>query len=293
MISSFMVDIFKIRALGVCKKAQIDDKTAFTFYELTTGDEFRNRTLALNYILFVLDGQLATSCNLFENRLIQSEQMILLSRSSSVHIKVLQPTMLYVMYFDTFLSSCDQQLFSAYLPDTEKIQYDCTPTAIPQAITLFLNQLKFFQEEKVDCQHFNSVKHREFFILLRRFCMREDLVRFITPLVGRSVHFRNKVLEKYAQLGNGRVSELASLVGMGRKNFDKQFRKEFGIAPAHWLLEEKAKHLYLFLQEPDVTIADAMDRFYFNSSAHFNRFCLHYFKTTPGAIIHEAREKKG
>ena len=128
--------------------------------------------------------------------------------------------------------------------------------------------------------HFNGIKHREFFILLRQFCPREDLVKFISPLIGRSLYFRNKVMEKYAQLKNGRVTEFASLVGMGRKNFDKQFRKEFGISPAKWMSQEKAKRLYIFLRKPDITIADAMDRFYFNSSAHFNRFCHTYFKDT-------------
>jgi len=287
-----MNDIFKIRALGVCKRLQFDEKTAFAHHELKAGDEFRNSDLPLNFILFVLGGMLEISCNQYENRRIQSDQMILLVRTSSIHIRVLKKTTLYLMYFDSFLSSCDQQLFNAYLPDTEKISYDFMPTTIPQPIVLFLEQMHFFQKQKIDCMHLNGIKHREFFILLRQFCPREDLVSFISPLIGRSLYFRNKVMEKYALLGNGRVTEFASLVGMGKKNFEKQFRKEFGSSPAKWMLEEKAKRLYIFLQGPDITIADAMDQFYFNSSAHFNRFCIRYFKTTPGMIIKEARQQK-
>ena len=289
---SFMSDIFKIRTLGVCKKVQLDEKTAFACHELKQGIEFRNRDLPLNFILFVLGGTIEVSCNQYENCRIQQDQMIMMMRSSSVHIRVVKKVMLYVMYFDTILSTCDQQLFNAYLPDTEKITYDFKPVGIPQAIVQFLKQIRYVQEQKVDCIHFNGIKHREFFILLRNFCPREDLVMFITPLIGRSLTFRNKVLEKYAQLKNGRVTELAGLVGMGRKNFDKQFRKEFGTSPAKWMLQEKAKRLFIFLREPDVTITDAMDRFYFNSSAHFNRFCLKYYKKTPGTIIKEARIKK-
>jgi AraC-like DNA-binding protein len=118
------------------------------------------------------------------------------------------------------------------------------------------------------------------------------LVVFLTPLIGRTYNFRNKVLEKNTQVKAGGVAELASLVGMGRKNFKKQFQKEFGTSPAQWMLQEKAKRLYVFLHEPEVTIADAMDEFYFNSSSHFNRFCKHFFQKTPGSIIKEARQQK-
>ena len=288
---SYMSDIFKIRTLGVCKRVQLDDKTAFTCYELKQGNEFRNRDLPLNFILFVLRGTIEASYNQYENCRIQQDQMILLMRSSYVHVKILKKTTLYAMYFDTLLSTCDQLLFNAYLPDTGKINNEFKPVAIPQPIVQFLKQIRDVQEQKVDCIHYNSLKHREFFLLLRYFCPREDLVLFLSPLIGRSIHFRNKVLEKYAQLKNGRVTELAGLVGMGRKNFDKQFRKEFGTSPAKWMHQEKAKRLYIFLREPDVTIADAMDRFFFNSSAHFNRFCLQYYKTTPGMIMKEARGK--
>jgi len=285
-----MVDIFKISALGVCKKLQSDEKTAFVGFEFKEENEFRNRELPLNFILFVLKGTIEISCNQYENCLIQPGQMILLVRNSSVHVRVLPNAMLSVMYFDHFLSSCDQQLFTAYLPDVKKIKYDFVPITIPQPIHQFLDHIRSVQELKAGCMHYNSLKHREFFILLRYFCPRADLVMFLYPLISYSVNFRNKVLEKFALIEDGRVTELAGLVGMGRKNFDKQFKKEFGTSPAQWMLQEKAKRLYMFLKEPEVTIADAMDRFYFNSSAHFNRFCLRYFKKTPGTIIKEANK---
>ena len=287
-----MNDIFKIEELGVCKKIQMDDKTAFTYHELKSGEEYRNRKLPLHFILFVIDGALEVTCNQYENRRIQNGQMILLMRTSSVCVKALKKSTLMMMYFDMFISTCDQQLLKAYLPDTEKIKYDFMPIPIPEPITQFLSQTRYFQEKKVNCKHFNRLKHCEFFVLLRHFCPREELVVFLTPLIGRTYNFRNKVLEKYTLIKEGGVAELASLVGMGRKNFEKQFQKEFETSPAQWMLQEKAKRLYVFLNEPEVTIADAMDEFYFNSSSHFNRFCKHFFQKTPGSIIKEAKQQK-
>lgn len=291
----FMNNIFRIRDFGVCGKVQVDVKTGFTFYELRAGEEIRNHNLPLNYIFFVLGGALEISCNEFENRRFESDEMIFMLRSSSVHVRVLKKTKLCVMYFDTFLSSCDQQLFKAYLPDAEKNTYDFRAISIPQPINAFLKQTYSFQKQKVDCMHFNSLKHREFFILLRHFCPREDIVQFLSPLISRSLDFRTKVLEKYILLDGGHVTELADIVGMGRKNFDKRFREEFGTSPAKWLQQEKAKRLRRFLMEPGVTISDAMDKFHFNSPSHFNRFCHQYFNSSPGAIIKNAGDlmKKG
>jgi len=287
-----MNDIFKVEELGVCKNVQMDKKTAFTSFEFKSGDECRNHQLPLHFILFVLEGVLEVSCNQFENRRIKQNQMILFMRASSVSVKAIKKSSIMVMYFDMFLCSCDQHLFKAYLPDIENKTYDFTPVEIPDPVSLFLRQTRYFQGKKVNCKHFNSLKHCEFFILLRHFCPRKDLVMFLMPLIGHTFNFRNKVLEKYMQCKDGGVDELASLVGMGRKNFEKQFQKEFGVSPAKWMLKEKANRLYAFLNEPEVTIADAMDEFYFNSSSHFNRFCRHFFNKTPGVIIKEARQQK-
>jgi AraC-like DNA-binding protein len=287
-----MVDIFKKRELGVCKREIVDTNTAFTYYDLRPHEEIRNHNLPFNYVLFVLRGVVEVSCNEFQQCTFGSDQMIFLLRSSSVHVRVCRKTKLYVMYFDRFLSSCDQQLFRAYLPDAEKIHYTFRPIAIPLEITVFLKQLHVYQKEKVDCMHYNSLKHCEFFILLRHFCPREDLVEFLLPLISHSLDFRFRVLEKYMQLDGGGVAELAGLTGMGRKNFDKRFRKEFGTSPAKWMQEEKAKRLRMFLAMPNVTISDAMDRFYFNSPSHFNRFCRQYFNQSPGAMIREAGHVK-
>ena len=288
-VGLFMNEIFKIRELGVCKKGRLDEKTAFTYHEMKSGDEVRNFDLPFNFIIFVMNGQLEIQCNQHENCRIQSGQMILLIRKSSVHVKTLKETAMYVMYFDRLISSCDQYMLNFQLPDVDKIINEFKAVTIPKPVIRFLKEIRYFQHQKVDCLHYNSLKQQELFILLRHFCSREDFSKLMAPVVGSSFEFRNKVLDKFSQLGAGNMTAFAGLVGMGRKSFDKKFRREFGIPPGKWILQEKAKRLYMSLTESETTIADAMDRFNFNSAAHFNRFCLQHFSKTPGMIIKEAR----
>jgi AraC-like DNA-binding protein len=280
-----MDNIFKKRELNEVRKTQMGVNTAFTYYEMKTKEEFRNHNLPSNYILFVLGGMMDVSCNQFENRRFQANEMMFLLKSSSVKVRVLKKTKLYVMYFDKFLSSSDWRLFKAYLPDVEKTAYDFRPVTIPEAMRAFLEQILYFQKQKIDCEQFNSIKHSEFFMLLRYLCPHEDIVSLLSPLIGNSMDFRNRVLESYPKLDGGSMTEFAGLVGMGRKTFDKRFREEFNVSPAKWVQQETAKRLRLYLSEPDVTISDAMDKFHFNSSSHFNRFCRHHFQGPPGAIM--------
>jgi AraC-like DNA-binding protein len=284
-----MENIFKVRELSGCRKVTVDVHTAFVYYEIKAGEEISIRETPLHFIFFVLKGALEISCNQFENRLFHADEMILLLRSSSVKIRALKKVKLHALYFDKLLSSCDQQLFKAYLPYAMKSVYDFRPITIPHPIRVFLEQVLYFRQQKADCMHLNSLRHCEFFVLLRHFCPREDIVDLLSPLLGNSLDFRSKVLENYSKVNGGGVTKFADLIGMGRKTFDKRFHEEFGTSPAKWMQEETAKRLRLYLAEPGVTISDAMDKFHFNSPSHFNRFCHHYFQGPPGAIMKDAK----
>jgi AraC-like DNA-binding protein len=218
----------------------------------------------------------------------KSNQMILLLRGSHAQVKVLKKSTLLVMCFDMFLPSCDRHLLRSYLPYLDKIKYDFKPTPIPPPMSVFLKQFQYFREMGIDCRCYNDLKHREFSILMQRLCTREEIISFLHPLIGDSLQFRSKVLEKNPLVGDGDVTTLAGLVGMGRKTFDKRFRDEFGTSPAKWMKDEKAKHLRIRLSEPGVTIADVIDEFQFSSANQLNRFCLQHYSMTPGKMIKEA-----
>lgn len=285
-----MNKIFDIRTLPLCLPLETDIHTAFFSYELSEGEEYGTDNLPLNFILFVLDGEISVCCNEFSGHRFRSGEMTLMQRSSAVRMRILRDTRLVMFYFDTFISVCEHHLFRALQPEIAKATYRFSPVPMPEPIKAFLEQLLYFQSLNLVCAHFNALKHRELFILLRHFCSRDELVALMAPLTYESQSFRTKVLDKYPQLTTGRVSELASLVGMGRKNFDKRFNEEFGTSPARWIQQEIAKKVKIFLSTSDVTIADAIEKFHFSSPAHFNRFCRRYFGKTPGELMREAKE---
>jgi AraC-like DNA-binding protein len=285
-------NIFGLRKLEICRSSVVDLHTAFSHHELSAGEEYSEQSLPYNFMLFVLSGEISVCCNEFAGHKFQSDEMMFLLRSSTVVARALRKTRLVVFYFDTFISTCERDTFRTFLPDVEKTTYNFSPVRIPKPVKIFLEQLIYLRELRVDCAHFNELKHRELFMLIRMFCSRDDLIALLAPIIGSLQSFRAKVLDKYRELETGRVSELASLVGMGRKNFDKRFREEFATSPAKWIEQQKAKKVKLFLMEPGITIADAIEKFHFNSPSHFNRFSHKNFGKSPGVIIKEAKEMK-
>ncbi|MDR0836040.1 MAG: AraC family transcriptional regulator [Tannerella sp.] len=288
-----MENIFDIHKPEKCRLQEPDIHTAFSHYELNVGEEHAVQCLPFNFILFVLNGEISVNCNEFVGRTFKSGEMIFLQRSSVVMLKAKAKTGMVVFYFDELISTCDRYMFRTFLPDVEKTIYNFNPVPIPEPVEAFLKQLIYFQERRLNCMHFNEVKHRELFLLIRWFSSRDEIISLFAPFIGVSQSFRAKVLDNYSLLKEGSVSELASLVAMGRKNFDKRFREEFAVSPAKWIKEETAKRVMLYLMEPGITIADAIDKFHFSSPSHFNRFVRKNFNKRPGDIIKEAKALTG
>jgi AraC-like DNA-binding protein len=128
----------------------------------------------------------------------------------------------------------------------------------------------------------HKIKFRELFLLLRYIYNKEEMSHFFHPLLGKSLDFKNRVIQHFTEISN--IDELAGRLGMGRANFDKKFKTEFGTSPLQWLLKEKAKHVYFSLSEPENTLSDIMQKYNFNSPTHFNRFCKQQFGYSPSDL---------
>ncbi len=285
-----MKDIFEIKKLESVDKEQIDSRTAFTYYELESEAEIKNMDLPLHYLIFVLQGSIKVICNNFRDRIFKRGQMFLLMRSSFARVQTIAKSNVYVMYFDKIMAPVSFEKFKSYHPDIKNKECDFHPVTIPAPIRQFFKQLLILQKGNMNSMEFNDIKHRELFLLLRRFCERDEIIALFSPFITRAIDFRSKVLEHYPKLENGRVPELAASIGMGRKAFDKRFREEFGTSPAKWMQQETAKRIRLFLMDPEVTIPDAMEQFHFNSPSHFTRFCRQYLNATPKDIMKKAKE---
>ena len=108
--------------------------------------------------------------------------------------------------------------------------------------------------------------------------------------VGKSVGFRETILRNYTKAES--VEDLANIAGMGRTNFDRKFKVEFGVSPGRWLLQQTAKQIYHRMSEPNIKVKDLITEFGFASSTHFTRFCRQQFGAPPTHILKQIKKAK-
>jgi AraC-like DNA-binding protein len=170
------------------------------------------------------------------------------------------------------------------------MKYDFRPFVIIPQLEAFLDQLVYYLDQGVKCEHFHEIKQQEMFLILRWFYSKEQLAYLFYPIIGQSIEFKSFVLDNHLKVKN--IQELSNLAMMGRSNFDLKFKKEFGMAPGQWLLKQKAKHVKIHMLTPGVNISDILIKFNFNSATHFTRFCKQHYGCPPSKMMAKLQNEK-
>ena len=192
--------------------------------------------------------------------------------------------------FDTIKSACDKFNLHSCWSICKDMKYDFRAVTLIPPVEAFLNQLIYYLDQGVKCEHFHEMKEQELFLILRWFYPKEQLAQLFYPIIGQSIDFKAFVLDNYSKVKS--INELSNLSMMGRSSFDLKFKKEFGMPPGQWMLKQKAKHIKIHMSMPGVNISDLLIKFDFNSATHFTRFCKQHFDSTPSKLIAALQGKK-
>jgi AraC-like DNA-binding protein len=237
---------------------------------------------ALNNLIFVCEGSgLSVRYNEFQPIQVPEQYFFFIPQSVEWRIETHSDVLLIVLAFDSLNELDHKDDFRIHTPDAIKtFIFKALPIRYPLEDYLRL-QYDYIQEG-IGPSEMYKLKFRELFLLLRCLYNKEEIDNLFHPLFSQSFSFKNRVIQCYPYVNN--VDELVKKIGMSRANFDKKFKIEFGITPLQWMLKEKAKHIYFNLSDPDITFADIMDKYKFNSPTHLNRFCKHQFGYTPSEL---------
>lgn len=276
-------DLLYVNEHTSCRHYVSDRRCRFRYTELTSDGLLEFNNLPYNVLIFVHYGELVFDHDEFSNRKFTSGQMAFLPKGSYTKVQALADAGVLTGIFDTVSNLCDKFNLHSYWPLCREMDYDFTPTEIRPQLHTFLDTLRYYLNEGVNCEHFHEMKLQEMFLVLRWFYPKEMLARLFYPIIGNSLDFKSLVLENYLKVEN--VSQLAELSHMGRSHFDAVFKREFGMPARQWMLRQIGKHVKYHLSDPDATISDVMIKFNFNSPTHFTRFCKQQFNCTPTELI--------
>jgi AraC-like DNA-binding protein len=137
--------------------------------------------------------------------------------------------------------------------------------------------------------------------LLATFTLKELLIRLM------QTQARNLILENYKRYLNTHrfayvvnyikehftenltIEKLSNLACMSKPTFFRGFKREFGLSPVEYIIQERLRYAKKYLSDPLISIADAGYRSGFNNLNYFFRIFKRYEGTTPKAYRQQSQ----
>lgn len=276
-------DLLYVQEHLSCRHYVSDYRCSFRYREDSAGTVLTYENEPLHMFVFVLHGKMKIDCNEFRGMRYNAGQVAFIPKRAAVRCEVTEDSGAIFFMMDTVRNVCDKFNLHSYWPLCREITYDFEPVDIRPQLQTFLETMRYYLNEGINCEHYHEIKQQELFLVLRWFYPRKELAKLLYPIIGNSLDFKALVLENYLRVEN--VAQLAELSHMGRSKFDTVFKEEFGMPARQWMLRQIAKHVKHHLSEPGVTISDVMLKFNFNSPTHFTRFCKQQFDCTPTELM--------
>lgn len=260
----------------------------FTRHSLKANEEFNIEQQSLSYILFVLDGTVEISSEEFDYRIYKANTMVAFSRNSQITGKSITDSNIIILYFDKHINVCDKLVLESLYTQfpIEKNEYLGLP--INEGMKMVLNSVNFYLDYRLQCCHIHQIKLQEVFFIFRGFYKKEDMIKFFSPILNKTVNFKDFVLANYQKVKT--VEELSVLYGCSLRSFNRKFKEHFDDSPYNWILKQRAKHVKAQLLTPDIDFAEIIKEFKFSSASHFSTYCKKQFGVTPREIRKSAVE---
>jgi AraC-like DNA-binding protein len=201
----------------------------------------------------------------------------------------------YSLEKDTVLLVCkltdELQLFDCFHSEGNANWMDARKEVTPETISrklqvnplidVYMKGLFASMNLGIRSEDFLSLKIQELFVLLKNAYTKTELASFFYLS-----HYPNSIFSSFIIKNHDRfntVAELADHMNYTVSGFEKKFKKVFGVSPARWLREQKARRIYREVRSGRHNFKEIADKYNFSSTSTFNDFYKFTFGETPGA----------
>jgi AraC-like DNA-binding protein len=269
-----------------CKQYQHDVSNGFIYREYEPGHEIVRESSYSNFVLFVVSGSIQVNCMLYPTRRVSAGEMFLIPISAFFDIKTLESTKLVWFIFDHWDFHCVSTPFKSLKQYGRNLQNGLNVININRHMQLFINLLISYLRNGVNCKSLHRLKSDEFFLLLRAFYTKEEVVKMLHPLLANTMDFRMFCFNSVNNVKN--VREMIDGSGMSRSMFYEKFKAEFGdISPKKWLDTYINQRILNAAALPDISVKELMYKTGFNDESAFTQYCKRHFGKVPTVIIAE------
>ena len=277
-------------------KGQVDKKHLLSDFniEFHLKQERKDKTIQikerhLNHILFLIEGEINISYHEFRNHLCKAGEMIFIPQDSIATAES------YTEIKYLLLSFNNQNILHEDLDWNELKEYDNERDIfhkldIRPPLQDVVDSIAYYQKNKIVSIHLDEVKEKEIFLMLKVFYTKQEVARFLKPLLKQDMDFKAYVIKHYTNAKN--VEELAKLCDLSVRSFTRKFKAHFDDSPYRWILRQKANQIKILLADKKISMQAIIKEYGFSSPAHFTTYCKKQFGLTPSTFRNSLNGKQ-
>jgi AraC-like DNA-binding protein len=264
-----------------CKNYVSDFHIGFSYQEVMEGETLRSADKYFNCFYFILEGEVMISCNEFRNHLCQGGEMVFIAQDSDSVAEAITDVKYILLSFDNQFTLCDQLALEALCTNDKKPPI-FNKIDIRPPLQSVLDSVLFYLHHKIQCKHLHAIKQKEVFLIFRTFYTKEEMSRFLAPMLNKNMDFKAFVLQHYQEVKT--VEELANMCKISVRSFNRKFNEFFGDSPYSWILKQKSRHIKTRLADGKTTFGAIIKEYGFSSPAHFTTYCKKQFGQSPSKL---------
>lgn len=263
----------------------------------STEEGINLKTVLQNHqLVYILTGSVRSTYGYFENKKIKKGQFIFLPVGEYVNYQMDKATTaLYFQMKDLKAipwCCCEKQhaAKSSVLQDENKTADTYSILQANKIIEMFMEDLARNIAEGLNEEEYYELKINELLYLFGVSYPKKQLEAFFSTSIYIGNSFSSYILRNNHIYNS--VAEISSAMSYTISGFEKKFKKAFGVPPAKWMREQKAKRIYQEVCYGKYDFKEIADRYNFSSTSTFHDFFKFTFGETPGNIRKKFKERR-
>lgn len=262
---------------------------AFEYLTFEAGSEVYTDDLPNNYVIAFLSGEHEVVGGSIGKHVFKAGELVCLPKHSKIKGITRQSGEVMTISFDIPLSHCDQRIIHNYLLSNPLQRMRITTIPMCQGMDYFFDMMKYLIIEERACLHLHKMKLDEFFILLRGFYSKSDVIAFLGPAILGMSEFSIYIYSHYHTATN--LQELIENSCYSRAVFYRKFKENFGsMTPQRWFNIQKRSQFLDVGSTPEMTPKEMMRRLNLNSLSTMSRICKELFGCPPNTLIKKLKD---
>lgn len=248
------------------------------------GEEIR-REISECVIVFVKKGSGRVSYHKVLDREVEPNRFLLLPPSINLYAKAEEDTSVLTFRMESTMKLCNTYSLEKLYKESNVPFEDFYLLGVENdRLSRYLDLLMDCLSDGIRCSNFLNNKLTELMYYLRIYYTKEELSKFLSPILSGDFSFADFVFQNYKKAKN--VQQLSGLYGYSQSSFEKQFKKVFGVSAYQWMIDKKAKQIYHKLACSDKSFSEIAFEYDFLSSSQFCDFCKNFLGASPKEIRH-------